>query len=762
MRAALRVRRLRLVALVLGASVAVSGCRTGSPLHNRYNDFRAYYNAYYNASRVMDEGERQLERPDQVVDRTRLVPIFPEGSGARGTQFQEAIDKSSDLLRERATSKWADDALFLIGKAYFYQGNVVGAELKFRETIQLAESRGNGRLADESRMWLGRTLGLAERYDEGAALLQERLALAEGNRRDQARLRLVLGELFARAGRYDEAAASLREGVPDEPDDDTAARGLLLLGQVEELRGEFIAAAEAYREATDRRPAYEIGYAADISRALVLGLDAGRVEDALDLIRRMRRDDKNYQHRAEVELAYGRILSVAGQGREGREAMRSVLYDPLLQGGSLRGEAHVRLAEFYRDIRNDFVQASAHLDTAATSIRQSGASTDQNLARAALTDVPRTASAFNAYATVAVRLAEADSLLELGMLDDEAFAARIREIEAQRLEVYRQEQRRLEQTRTQQEFAGGAQSAFREGSATQRSPNNRAPGVAPASVGGTEVGFLSYRDQASVQANLLAFQRTWGERPLVPNWRRQAAIDASTVTAEDGQGIDPERLGRGAASSGPPPLDLSPIPRTPEAQIALRAERASLRYEAANALFLSLARPDSAATLYTLALEDGGPPEVSRQIRFALAEVETSRGRTEAAEALYRQIIEDAPETELADAARLRLGLDVATPDAEAAEPTSLAYEQARLRWTEGAYATAVGDFLALAADTSRADEAPRALLAAATAYIEWAHRDSFDVRRPLPESVIPPGLFPEPEAPGPEAVTPETPAPPV
>ncbi|MEM6328249.1 MAG: hypothetical protein AAF791_14130, partial [Bacteroidota bacterium] len=47
-------------------------------------------------------------------------------------------------------------------------------------------------------------------------------------------------------------------------------------------------------------------------------------------------------------------------------------------------------------------------------------------------------------------------------------------------------------------------------------------------------------------------------------------------------------------------------------------------------------------------------------------------------------------------------------------------------------------------------------------AYIEWAHRDSFDVRRPLPESVIPPGLFPEPEAPGPEAVTPETPAPPV
>ncbi|MEL6614735.1 MAG: hypothetical protein AAFQ43_03305, partial [Bacteroidota bacterium] len=214
------------VAVVLGlATFVLAGCRQGSALHSRYNNFRAYYNAYYNASRVMEEGERRLERPDQAIDRTRLLSLYPT-AGARGANFQEAIDKSSELLRNRADSKWADDALFVIGKAYYYQNNLVGAEQKFRETIELASARGNDRLADEARVWLGRTLGAAQRYEEGTAVLQERLTAAEGDRRALARLRLVLGELYAREGRYEEAAQALRQGIEDERDSDFAARAL--------------------------------------------------------------------------------------------------------------------------------------------------------------------------------------------------------------------------------------------------------------------------------------------------------------------------------------------------------------------------------------------------------------------------------------------------------------------------------------------------------------------------------------------------------
>lgn len=738
------------VAVVLGlATLVLAGCRQGSALHGRYNNFRAYYNAYYNASRVMEEGERQLERPDQVIDRTRLLSLYPT-AGGRGANFQEAIDKSGELLRNRADSKWADDALFVIGKAYYYQNNLVGAEQKFRETIELASARGNDRLADEARVWLGRTLGAAQRYEEGTSVLQERLTAAEGDRGALARLRLVLGELYAREGRYQEAAEALREGIEDERDSDFAARALLLLGQVEEAAGQYDAAADAYRDAVDRRPPYELAYAAQLNRALVIGLDAGRTDEAIDLIRRMRRDDKNYDHRAEVELAYGRILAASGEERDAVEAMRSVLYDPQLAGGPLRGEAHARLAEFYRDIRSDYVRASAHFDTAATSIRIVPAPSESPT-RAALLDVRRTADAYLAFATVAGRLAEADSLLELGMLDDAAFAARIEAIEAQRLADYREEQRLLQQTRAQQAFSGegsGIRPPTASGdplAATPARGNNLAVGGRPGAAGRPQSGFLSYQDPASVQANAVSFERVWGDRPLVPNWRRRAAIEASANTTDIGDGLTPGELARQRRGDGPPPLDLTPVPRTPLAQTQLRTQRAALRYEAANSLFLSLARPDSAATLYRLALEDGPAPEIALRIRFALAEVLTDEAERAEAESLYREIIDGAPESELAAAARARLGMAPLEVEEVETEPASFAYEQARERWREGAYATAVSDLLALAADSSRADQAPRALLGAASAYIEWAQRDGFDPLRPLPESVIPTGLFPEP-----------------
>ena len=728
----------------MAALVGLGGCRTGSPLHGRYNDFRAYYNAYYNASRALEEGEDRLDRPDQAIDRTRLLPLYPSAAGGgRGQEFQEAIDKSSDLLRERADSKWADDALFVIGRAYYYQNNLVGAEQKFRETIRAAEAGGNDRLADEAREWLGRTLGAARRYDEGAAVLQERLSAASGDRRAWARLRLVLGELYAREGRYEEAAEELRAGVADERDGDFAARALMLLGQVLEEAGQYDAAADAYRDAIRQRPPYELAYAAQLSRVLVLGLDAGRTDEALDLARRMRRDDKNYDHRAEVELAYGRLLAAAGREDDALEAMRAVLYDPLLAGGSQRGEAHARLGEFYRDARGDLVRAAAHFDSAATAVRAIP-SADEIPTRASLADIRRTADAYLAFAGVAGRLGEADSLLALGALDDDAFAARIAEIEDRRRAEWLEEQRRLANARAEGEFAGAPGSAFEQGN--RGNPAVRVPGAtggAPAA-SGAEAGFLGYRDPASIQANLLTFQRNWGDRPLVPNWRRRAAVEASLVATDvGGPGLEPGRFGTGFPGTGPPPLDLSPIPRTPAAIAQLRAQRAGLRYEAANSLFLSLARPDSAAALYTLALADDPAPEVARQIRFALAEVEAARGRQILADQLYREIVADAPGSPLAEAARVRLGDAPAEP--AAAEPTeapaSEAYRRARQRQAEGVYATAVADFLAIAADSTMEGEHARALLAAAVAAVEWARRDSFDVLRPLPPDVIPEGF---------------------
>lgn len=751
---------LPLVGLLLALSAAASGCRQGTFLGNRYDNFRAYYNTFYNAQKSFETGEEQLVQLDQPVNRSRFLSVFadvPAESGAAGATagagstsgpFEDAIEKSADLLRERPSSKWADDALLLIGKAYFYQRNLVGAEAKFRETMAAAEAREQGALVDEARFWLGRTLAAQQRYDEATSTFTEALAREGLSRHWRARLQLALAEQYVQRRAWTEAAAALEAGLPDIRDNDIAGRASFLLGQVREAGEDYDGAAAAYAAVERYRPYYPLLYAAQLNRALVLGLDADRPEEALDLIRRMRRDDKHFENRAEVELAYARLLAASGRPDEARERFETLLYSDEFTGTAVpRSDVQYYYGAFYRDDRNDFLRAAAYLDTAATGLR-ADPGRGVLVTRAALTGVRREADAFLEYAGIATRLAEADSLLELGTLDDAAFAARIAGIEAERRRVWEEEQRRLARLRTQSAFEGGAVAGlpgeddpFGEGRNPSGDPGGPNP-PAPA-----EAGFLNYRDVSRLQDAFVSFQTVWGDRQLVENWRRNEAIGG--VVAQNNPDYGTSGDGPvGRSPGGPPPLDITVVPRTPEALTRVTADRAGLRYELGNVLFLGLARPDSAAYWYGLVVEEHPDEDVAARALYALAEVRREQGRTADAEALYRRLLDTAPEGALAEPARARLGLPSAVRDGapEAAGLAVAAYEQAYADWQRGAHAEALRGFLALAVTFPDTDQAPRALVAAAETFAEWAQRDTQPdtvyLEAGIPAALVPPALF--------------------
>ena len=752
MRLARSTRSLRpalAVVAVLVAGSVLAGCRSGSALHRRYDNFRAYYNAYYNASQKLDEGERALLNDNTPVDRGLLVELFPSGAGAGGRSavFDSAIEKSAELLRQRPGSKWADDALLVIGKAYFYERNFVGAEQKFRETITAAGISEDRRLADEARFWLGRTMAAADRYDEGVLVLRDALELPDGDTYWTARMHLALGELYARAGRWDAATVDLRAGIEGVRDADLAARAALLLGQVEEAAGRYDAAAEAYEAALDRRPSYEVAFAAEVNRGLVLGLDAGRTDDALSLLRAMGRDDKNYARRAEVALAQARVLAAAGEADEARERYRDVLYDVGLAGQAIRGEAHFRLAEFYRDVAGDYVTAAAHFDTAATAI-SAPALSQQPPSRAAILGADGVATTYETVARTSLRIAAVDSLLALGALDPEAFAVRIAEIESVRRAEWVQQRREADAMRTAQDFGGTGLGGTTFGGSGTSQPG-ALQGVTTPGAGGSAAaaaasdvanGFLGFRDPRTVQAGLLAFQRIFGDRPLVPNWRRRAAVQGGGTANAVGVGSSQQDFApEFDGLAGPPPLDLSDIPRTPAAVAELVSERAELRYELANTFFLALARPDRAGVLYRQILDETPDAPVAARARYALAELESGEGRTEVAAPLYRDVAAADSLGALGQAARARLeGREptaaVVVPDTRSDD----AFTAARRFWDDGDPYRAAVALVALGdADPDDAG-APRAFFAAALAYADWAKADSAALAAALPAELIP------------------------
>jgi TolA-binding protein len=605
-----------------------------------------------------------------------------------------------------------------------------------------ADERGEVDLGDEARFWLGRSLAAQERYDEATTVLQGALAREGLSRYWRARLQLALAEQFIRQRAWDQAAAALQEGLADVGDSDIAGRASFLLGQVLEAKGDFEGAAAAYAAVEGHRPYYELLYAAQLGRALVLGLDAGRPEEALDLVRRMRRDDKHFENRAEVELAYARLIAAAGRPAEARERFEELLYGDEFAGAAIpRSDVQYYYGAFYRDDLRDFVRAAAYLDTAATGLR-ADPGREALVTRAALTGVRREADAFLSYARIATRLAEADSLLELGALDEAAFAARIAEIEDERRRVWEAEQRRLAVLRVQSEFEGGAVGVpgadpFEEGRDPGGDPGGAPPGLADA-------GFLSYRDVARLQDAFVDFQTVWGDRPLVPNWRRRDAIGGAVVSGEMTDVGATGGLTTGRSAGGPPPLELGNVPRTSAARALLLEDRAGLRYELGNVLFLSLTRPDSAAYWYNLVVDEGVGEDVAARALYALAEVRREQGRTADAEALYRRLLDTAPGSALAGPARERLGLPPLEEDdaRAAAGRATAAYEAAYVAWRRGDYPDALRGFLDLAVTFGETDQAPRALVAAAEAFAEWAQQDTLDLEDGIPAALVPPALF--------------------
>ena len=237
--------------LVLLAALGVSGCSRSSYLGRQRDDFTAYYNTYYNARRAFDDAQRSSARTATPIDRTRYLAVYPVPE-ARSQQaaYDAIVRRGADLLRKHPDSKWADDALFLIGRSYFMQGQYVGAEQKFREVIALAESGKRGaKRAPEARLWLARTLVAGGRTQAALDYLAETLARPETAPGTAARLNLVRADLAVQRRAWDDAAEALSGALDGRALRDKAlrARAAFLLGQVEATRGQAAAALDAFR-----------------------------------------------------------------------------------------------------------------------------------------------------------------------------------------------------------------------------------------------------------------------------------------------------------------------------------------------------------------------------------------------------------------------------------------------------------------------------------------------------------------------------------
>lgn len=740
--------------IILLASLGLAGCKTPDFIGNRYNNFTAYYNTFYNAERQFKSGYENLDRFDETIDRERYLTLFVRTTGSSAArEFEQAVIKSADLLRNHPSSKWVDDALMLIGKSYFYQENYVGALQKFSEVVEM----GTG-LQDEALFWLSRTLITSGSFDEALENLTAAMAQEDADREWVAQYNLLLAELSIKQDLFEDAAGHLNAALDDLKDKELAARTAFLLGQVNEKLERWDEAVASYRNVRNYRAPYELDYAARFSAVRVDGRHVNP-DRALSEVRKLERDDKNFAKTGELRYLRARVLQEIGREDEAFNIYDELLYDPLSipsgsSSGNLKGKIHYALGELYRDIDRNYVMAAAHFDTASTSLggvssaavgrggragagasRAGSATQDTQYAPEAITDAANLKQSFSNYARVFKDVARYDSLLFLGSLPQEEYDARILELRQERAEELAEQRRILAERQREQ--------AFRSASSQTDQLVNR--GLPPGKViptfgddSGQTGGFLFYDDPIRVQEGRLAFQNIWGNRPLAPNWRRSAALSSAGVEANSEEAVNQEEIALELEEDELPNIDDSAVPRDSTAQLEMRGLRAISRYELGNILFLGMAKPDSAAVWYRKVIDEDPAEVVSQRALYALAEVQLALGDSLTSSRLYRDILDRYPDSDFSVSVRERLGL----PAVEIVATDSVAmavqaFEDAvELRYSSPS--AAIDSLLLVAADWIGFDESDRALFAVGDIHLTEAQRDSAAIFTPIAFTVPP------------------------
>ena len=102
----------------------VSGC-------GAWDNFTTYFNVYYNAkdnfNKALDEIEKEKKKEKELF-QFKQKPV----TNVAKQSLDNVIQKCSNILQFSKESSFVDDALFMIGVAYYYKQNYSRGLRKFR------------------------------------------------------------------------------------------------------------------------------------------------------------------------------------------------------------------------------------------------------------------------------------------------------------------------------------------------------------------------------------------------------------------------------------------------------------------------------------------------------------------------------------------------------------------------------------------------------------------------------------------------------
>lgn len=489
------------------------------------------YNYYFNARRKMDEAELNMQRvaKDNYANRIDLFSFDPNrDSTLLASDMDSIIRKASIGIQiHDPRTKWGDDLYLLLGQAFYYKGSYENANASFRyivamrakEKAQKAQRdayknstvRGKKEPAsvveedkkkfldflkhesanNEALLWVARNLTQSGKYEESEAVLDLLSHDSKFPEELKGRLALEQGFLDLKQNNNRSAAEHLVVVANDNNQGYfIRRRAAFLAGQLYQEEGKYQLSAAQFDRVTDLQPKIDMDFYARKNKAYNMMLAGGDQTEAIASLKFMLRDGKYSTYNEQIYYILGRLSVNAGNAAEAEDFLKKSLASSKTTKKQ-KASSFALLGNIYYTAGSWDAAKSAYDSAAAFS---SAAMDDE-----AVVVARQRSKVLDQVAIPERTIRNQDSLLALAALSEKEQRA-----------IVRRYIRQLQQRREDSIFR--AENAAQQVQASDDNTNN--PGAMT----------WYFATPSLVQQGANEFKRKWGNRPLVDNWQRSAAI----------------------------------------------------------------------------------------------------------------------------------------------------------------------------------------------------------------------------------------------
>jgi len=386
-----KTKKLFVQASLLLLVVALSSCGV-------WTDFNTYFNTYYNAKTLFERTEEEIlkQKKDIFAFRETLTqgtqitsqlgiqqnPQFgaqqqftqqglqtgvQQGgiqlSGSLSQDLTKVIEKCSKILQYETGSSYFPDALFMTGKAFYYQSEYARAQRKFVELAGL----GNTKYRLENKLWLAKTYLQLHDFDQGLSLIEE--VKEEALKEDEDKLfndaAITRIAFFEFREEYQKAINECTYYLSVSKDDETNALVSYQLGKIYLFLNDKENALKAFEDVLNYSPTFDTEFQSRIEHARLLK-ELNKVDESESELNDIRYAGKfkNYVDQAMIEL--GQIYYEKNETKLAVDIYREV--DSTFKMNPTSGLAQAKLGEIYKIKIRDYDSSYKYYNKVALSL----------------------------------------------------------------------------------------------------------------------------------------------------------------------------------------------------------------------------------------------------------------------------------------------------------------------------------------------------------------------------------------------------------